>query len=156
MASSSREAGINQADAFGSALPQRTFKVVRVPYLLSGHGICPGGLGTENLHACRLVCIRTAPCGLPWHVTLHPRLWFLQLENGVHYSLPQAVLSGNPPCPSTGAVCPGASGRPGCRAPWTGLSRHKDKLGCMALCPPQPGHSLRLQMQRQGLFLQMP
>lgn len=31
------------------------------------------------------------------HVTFYPRLCFLQLQNGVHYLLPQAVLSGNPP-----------------------------------------------------------
>lgn len=34
----------------------------------------------------------------PWaYVTLYPKLRFLQLENGVHYLLPLAVLSGNSP-----------------------------------------------------------
>lgn len=93
---------MNQADALGSASSQRTFKVGTILCLLRGHGMCPGGLGAGNPHA-GLHLDSSTQSGLG-RVTLHPSLWFLHLQNGVHDLLPQAVLSGNPPCPSPGAV----------------------------------------------------
>lgn len=60
--SSSREAGINKADALGCVSPQRTFKVAMVPP--RGGWDMLGGLGAGHPRASRLVRIWTAACGL--------------------------------------------------------------------------------------------
>lgn len=64
MASSSREAGINRAATLGSVLPQRTFRVAMVLSPLRRAWEMHRGLGAEHPHACRLVFIWPATCGL--------------------------------------------------------------------------------------------
>lgn len=105
MASSSREAGTNQADALGSALPQRTFKVAMVLCPLRGHGISPGGLGAEHPHAYRVVFMQTAPRGLALGMSRFiPGCGFCSCKMGFTICYLRLCSLETHPCPSSGTV----------------------------------------------------